>query len=174
METPNTCGLSPASGYSPVLVVSCCCLCQRVMWPVLREPCSVDECRDLFDEYRGLFEGSCVLLMSAVTFWWVQWLDWREPWPVKEVPWPCEDCCCLYQEVPWPCEGCRCPFWKGPLLFAGCQGYLLSETPLICCCLFPTVFGCELGFLVVGVFGFPLVLTVVAWKIYQSVARDLV
>jgi len=47
-------------------------------------------------------------------------------------------------------------------VLAGCQGYLLCETPLICCCLFPTVFDCELGFLVVGVFGFPLVLTVVA------------
>ena len=56
METPYTCGLSPASGYSPVLVKFPAAVYAKGYRDLLEGR------RDLFDEYRDLFEGSRDLL----------------------------------------------------------------------------------------------------------------
>ena len=56
METPYTCGLSPASGYSPLLVKFPVVVYAKGYRDLLEWR------RDLFDEYRDLFEGSRDLL----------------------------------------------------------------------------------------------------------------
>ena len=84
VETPFTCGLSPASGYSLVLVkflaavlsmprgtVTLSCCCQRVLpSAVLKEPWPV-------------FEGAVTCRRCRCPFWKGPLLSWRGPLPMK-------------------------------------------------------------------------------------------
>ena len=141
METPNTCGLSPASGYSPVLLVFCCYLCQGYRDLFLREPCPVDEGRDLFDEYRGLLR----------------------------VPWPCFEGAVTCLKVPWPLEGTVALFWGCHVLLGGAVTCLNEPLSILVdtaaySASSSALFAVRVRFPVVGVSVSPCVLTVVAWK----------